>query len=353
MPESTLFNRIDVSVAKGIPFVFYRNPGEVMLTAMFQKDDRLVYNNNLSQEGFVFAPFDYRKGVIFFGNDFCRIYNFKYTPDAKHTEETKKYFRTPKDPVRKKHIALVQKGIEAIHKGTFSKVVLSRKEEILFPEESKAVIFKRLLNRYPDAFVYIWFHPQVGLWMGATPETLITVSYGRFKTMSLAGTRVFKGDLNVQWNEKERQEQQFVTDFILEGLDKEQLHVGKPFTKKAGSLLHICTEIRGNIRSGNDLVNLVDRLHPTPAICGLPKKESMEFILSHEGYNRSFYTGFLGMINTNDTGLFVNLRCMQLDLKEEGKAILYVGGGITVGSDPVQEWEETRAKTEVIKSVLY
>ena len=104
------------------------------------------------------------------------------------------------------------------------------------------------------------------------------------------------------------------------------------------------------------LAQLLNKLHPTPAVCGLPKETAKNFILEHEGYDRSFYTGFLGEINLNSGGeksanthLFVNLRCMELF---EDKAVLFVGGGITNDSNNEKEWEETVAKSSTMKAIL-
>ena len=104
----------------------------------------------------------------------------------------------------------------------------------------------------------------------------------------------------------------------------------------------------------NGLYSLVDLLHPTPAVCGLPKEAAKQFILENENYNRSYYTGFLGELNMglqnkNDSHLFVNLRCMEI---EKNEAYIYVGGGITKESNPEEEWEETVAKSNIMLKVL-
>jgi isochorismate synthase len=356
MQESVFFDRIDQSIAENIPFVFYRKPQEENVFAIFQNDNLLYTDVELSQKGFVFAAFDDKEKTIIFPSHRCKTYQFSYISKQKSIAKSKKRYPNKEKSLKEQHIQLVQKGIDAVRKGTFSKVVLSRKEDIIFPEESIKMIFKRLLDHYPEAFVYVWFHPVIGLWMGASPEILLKVTDGRFKTMALAGTQSFRGDMNVIWNKKEKQEQQFVTDYILSDLDKDQLIVSKPFTLKAGSLLHICTEIHGEISDKNNIKNLVKRLQPTPAICGLPREESKAFILQYENYDRSFYTGFLGELDpgqNQNTSLFVNLRCMQIDLKAKDKAVLYIGGGITIDSDPVKEWEETVVKSEIMKKVLY
>src|SRR5690606_9771511 len=217
---------------------------------------------------------------------------------------------------RDKHEELVQKGIDEIKQGKFIKVVLSRKEVVQTGNLGAMELFSRLLQKYPDAFVYLMHHPKVGTWLGATPEKLLEVERNRFKTMALAGTQKYNDTIDVKWGEKELEEQQIVTDTILDNLKDNVFNVKTtgPFTIRAGGLLHLKTDIAGEIISpkenpGRDaryrvsttnllnLKNLIAALHPTPAVCGLPKIEAREFILKNENYDREFYTGFLGEIN--------------------------------------------------------
>ncbi len=355
MSETEFFNQIDLLIKEESPFVFYRKPKEKEVVSVIQKDDALHLDPDLTEKGFVFFPFDLKDKKIIFPYDQCKIKVFSL--------DTKDVFINSLDlpekvnnSAKEKFISLIERGLEVINSGEISKVVLSRAEEVLFPEKKIGEIYKDLLNRYPGAFVYVWFHPGIGLWMGATPETLLTIRKGKFTTMALAGTRPFKDRADIVWGKKEKQEQQFVTDYILSELDREKLEVGRPYTLRAGSLQHICTDIKGEISKKNNLRNLVGSLHPTPAVCGLPGRESFEFILNNEDYKRSYYTGFLGEINTgpdNDTDLFVNLRCMKIDINMRNRATLYVGGGITSGSVPLKEWEETVEKSMIMKSVLF
>ncbi|WP_333780811.1 isochorismate synthase [Tenacibaculum pacificus] len=256
--------------------------------------------------------------------------------------------------MRKKHVELVKKGIKAIESGLFKKVILSRKEKVSLSNFNAIAVFKNLLANYHTAFTYIWFHPKVGMWLGATPETLVKIKDDNFKTMSLAGTQVFNGTTNVTWQPKEIEEQQFVTDYITDKLSKicNHLEKGTVQTSKAGNLLHLKTLISGKITTKN--ATLIKKLHPTPAVCGLPLEASKEFILKNEDYDRGYYTGFLGELNLkvenkNTSELFVNLRCMEI---KNNSAILFIGGGITKESNPKSEWQETVAKTSTMKNVL-
>jgi isochorismate synthase len=133
------------------------------------------------------------------------------------------------------------------------------------------------------------------------------------------------------------------------GIILKNFSVSDTYTIKAGSLLHLKADIKGEI-DGFELKSLLSTLHPTPAVCGLPKEAAKSFILANENYDRRYYTGFLGEINVDsETELFVNLRCVEID---GAIANIYVGGGITEESKPEKEWLETCQKTNTIKSVL-
>ena len=232
------------------------------------------------------------------------------------------------------------------------KIVLSRKEELKLTNFSISKTFEKLVYNYGNAFVYVWYHPKVGLWFGATPEQLVSIKLKTFSTVSLAGTQVYKDSLDVMWNKKELEEQQIVTNYIESNLNSlvDDLSISKPTTIKAGNLLPLKTVIKGLLNEKFDLKNLIDNLHPTPAVCGMPMNNAKEFILKNEDYKRQFYTGFLGELNIdNSSDLFVNLRCMKI---ENSIASLFIGGGITIDSIPENEWLETVEKSKVMKKVL-
>jgi len=162
----------------------------------------------------------------------------------------------------------------------------------------------------------------------------------------------FSNSKEVVWGTKEKEEQQFVVDSILEEFNQitKNITIGDTVTQKAGDLLHLKTPISGELNSAKGLNSLIDLLHPTPAVCGLPKQKAKEFILKNEDYDRKYYTGFLGEVKPKgNSQLFVNLRCMELN---ENQVSIYIGGGITAHSKPLKEWEETISKSEVMKRIL-
>jgi len=377
MTSNDFFKCIEAHFINHLPFVVYRKPNREQVSARLQKNSDLNFTKDFTENGFVFSPFDTAEKTILIPNDVSDIISTSYI--ASHIPPPLVINSIDKDQWGKKsdskelHINLIKKGIECINNSGLKKVVLSRKETVNLSESNPLSIFKNLLNHYKSAFVYCWYHPKVGLWLGATPETLIKIEGHRFSIMALAGTQDYKGSLDVVWKDKEQQEQQFVTDFIIDNLKPlvESFKVSELETVKAGNLIHLKTMISAHLKPEMSLKYIIEALHPTPAVCGLPKKAAKQFVEKNENYNREFYTGFLGELNCEttiaprsgkrnienrayaairkSTQLYVNLRCMQL---RKQKALIYVGGGITESSNPESEWQETVSKSLIIKSIL-
>lgn len=335
------------------PFVCFRKSKGTTLYAYLCQTDVLNYSSTFEDSGFLFAPFDDREKAIIFPRATSDIFKERITtlPSVEGNEWVEELLTTESE-----HKHLVSKGVDAIQRGLFSKVVLSRKEKVIPNTFDFLKVFESLLCSYDNAFTYVWYHPKVGMWLGATPERLVSLEKNTFRTMALAGTQAFLGDPDPGWGKKERDEHQYVVDYIVDqiqdptnGIILEAFRVSDTYTSKAGNLLHLKADIEGEIGDFN-LKDLLKTLHPTPAVCGLPKEAAKAFILANENYKRSFYTGFLGEINVNGlTELFVNLRCAEIGDKE---VFIYVGGGVTKDSDPNKEWVETIRKTQTIKNVL-
>jgi isochorismate synthase len=361
-------DQISAQFRKGLPFVAFRKPNEGDVKVIFQKDEELLYISDYTESGFVFAPFDGGGPAILIRKDLVFVEAFEL---AAKKHEGPIHRQLDKDSDKEFYLELINRAIHKIDSGSIKKVVLSRSIEM---ETSKTplVMFKELLNQYVSAFCYIWFHPKIGLWLGATPEIFLETENNTFKTMSLAGTQLYRAGEAPIWKEKELEEQGMVTQFIRDALkDKvSSLKVSEAMSTRAGNLWHIKTSVSGNMKSSS-LQEIIEALHPTPAVCGLPKNKAKAFILDNESYERQFYTGFLGELNykedmsrpssrrnrenrayrtiKNKTALFVNLRCMQL----LGNTVrVYVGGGITSRSVPEKEWQETEDKSGTMLNIV-
>ncbi len=255
----------------------------------------------------------------------------------------------------------VSKAVQAIQAGEFYKVVPARTKRIPLSESFNLVkAYLTLCEKYPNAFVSLVSLPGIGTWLGASPEVLIRVDKDDyFHTMALAGTQVVQGEnplKEVAWTQKEIEEQALVSRYIINCFKQIRLReyeeVG-PKTIIAGHLMHLRTDYRVNMKATNFPqlgTVMLSLLHPTSAICGMPKQPAMDFLAAHESFSRSFFSGFLGPVNIQEeTQLFVNLRCAQL-LDEE--AVLYAGAGVTEDSDPEKEWIETEMKCKIMQAVL-
>nr|WP_315151316.1 chorismate-binding protein [uncultured Flavobacterium sp.] len=351
---SDFFEKVIQQQQQNLPFVLYCKPNSDTIIGMFQQNDTLFDVVDFTEKGFVFASFDGNSVHLIPENESEIIGVIREKGEAEALGK-RQGFSNESGKIDFERI--VTKGIQAINNQEFKKVVLSRKEIIELENFDLTVTFKKLVQLYPSTFVYCFYHPKVGLWMGATPEQLVKGNVNVFETMALAGTQKDYGSDEIVWEKKEREEQQYVTDYIVEQLREVTLEISvtEPHSVKAGSIWHLKTDIWGVLNTGFSLKQVINLLHPTPAVCGLPKEVSKAFILENENYDRAFYTGFLGELNTSfavdsvSSNLFVNLRCMEI---RDSQAYLYMGCGITKDSIPENEWMESVNKSMTMKRVF-
>jgi isochorismate synthase len=274
-----------------------------------------------------------------------------------YSSEEKKTSSEAKD-----FIELVNKSIDRIEQGFFEKVVPSRSKQIQLPDSFDEIkLFLKLAVKYPHAMVSLVSSPETGTWLGATPELLVSTDKNmHFKTVAVAGTQRVSSDVDmrsVAWTQKDIEEQALVCRYIISCFKKIRLREYEehgPKTVNAGNLLHLKTEYEVDMvatnfpQLGSTMLKL---LHPTSAVCGMPLQNALDFLLQNEGYDREFYSGYLGPVNIDsESNLYVNLRCMQL--LEGKKAILYAGAGVTKESIPEKEWEETEIKMSTLLNAI-
>lgn len=185
--------------------------------------------------------------------------------------------------------------------------------------------------------------PQTGTWIMATPEILLEQQKSLLRTMALAGTMPFSEGFP-EWSEKNKHEQNIVERYIENIISPfcDKIIKDGPQTVRAGNLMHLRTDFRFHLKSEVSTAELLAKLHPTPAVCGLPKDEAKEFIIKNESIDRKYYSGFAGPLNLNgETHLYVSLRCMNI---VDNQYIVYAGGGIMNESVVEEEWKETELK---------
>ncbi len=352
---------IEQILTKNLPFAVYRLPGDNL--PYYLAGTCPAYEFSLGtldeQKGFVVAPFDSYKSRKAFLIEPDLTAHLPHEIERlrrllKPFPEKKPFFCHEKNPVtgKQEYIKQIRALQQRMQEEQVQKVVLSRVVESPLPGNFDFDTFFRLLQEsYPRAFVYLFYLPGQGLWAGATPETFLSRRADRVETMALAGTQKQPAG---PWGEKEKEEQAFVEKFVeeqIQTLGISEYDKGAVETVKAGKVAHLCTRFGLPAQSLKGKTGrLAALLHPTPAVCGLPKESAWHLIAETEHHRRHFYTGFLGPWQTqNHDHLFVNLRCAAFTRE---KITLYTGGGITAASTPEKEWQETKDKSSTLLAVV-
>lgn len=367
MCNDTLLSNLKKVTTGEDSYAIWRTPGEDCLHFLSGRSYSVGSFEELGkQRGYVVAPFSIGQGckpVVIEPDKFFTFQVPRGTAYQKPQNEEREF---KGDNKRELTEAVAESLIHseyaerfnlfhnAIKLGRFDKLVLSRKKQISLPDNFSAFgAFLTASRLYNDSYVYMCKTPHTGLWIGATPEILLSGSGNSFTTVALAGTKVFDDNLNIcNWDLKNRSEQGCVVDYlrnIVSDIDPTFNEHG-PFPAKAGKLMHLKTVFNFTAHKDYGLCDLLERIHPTPAVCGFPKDCALSFILENEGYDREYYSGFVGKINMEkEVELYVNLRCMKI----EGKSVvLYAGGGIVESSNAREEWAETERKMETMSDTI-
>jgi isochorismate synthase len=330
-------------------FLMVKKPGATQIQTFQINSTPIAVNNPseyLDKSGFVFFPFDntHSQGYFFSDLEPCNL-------DVEIGDNTgENLFSTEK----KDYLSYLNQAKEIIQSGEVSKIVLSKISVVSDYKLANLVAqFKANAIHHVNQFAYFIHCENKFTWFGATPEKLITYHHSENKgeTVALAGTR--KKEEKQPWGEKEKEEHAFVMSYIqdvLEGVDGVTFELSPIETVQVSAVEHLKATFSFSLKDKISLPILIDKLHPTPAVCGTPKDLALEYIRKLEPHDRKYYTGYLGFFNFEDqTDIFVNLRCAEY---RNNSVIIYTGGGITKDSNPEAEWEETELKKSTILSLI-
>ncbi|HVI49202.1 MAG TPA: chorismate-binding protein [Chitinophaga sp.] len=346
----------NVTVAEDLPVFIWRTPGETVCNIMIpfrppQSYDTIDFSHLIP--GFVVQPFIGE--LLFYEADVSSSFGIPDAP-AQQPAGRKMIEILENAEDRDTFLSNVKKTVSAIKEDVFHKAVLSRTIKIKLPANFQAVdLFEKMCRQYPNTFAYSFYLPgSKEIWVGASPETLISVKENRLYATAMAGTKPAEDD--TAWTNKEYVEHSIVGEFIekcfLQAGCKQYTITG-PITAYFGHLKHLQTHFCAALENGelNVLATaMVKLMHPTPAVCGMPSPEAKQFILNTEPHQRDLYTGFIGPVNVAArTDLFVNIRCMRIN---GNIGTLFVGCGITAASDPEMELAESDIKSHAILNLL-
>lgn len=356
MTEQHNYRVLDALIKQDACFAIFRLPNETVPQFVMQTSGSPSLLEDIEelngQKGFVIAPFRISKSspALVIRPDRATLPEV----DTSNREEQEEELHSGKNKNKSKddYSRLFDRFFKPLTNGEFKKLVLSRsktvdRETTFSPGHS----FYNAVGKYPHSYVYLFHTPQTGTWMGSTPEILLTGTKDEWHTVALAGTR-YPHSGKVTWDDKNLREQHLVTSYLLKQLSSFHItpEINGPYTIKAGNLAHLRTDFSFHLPDTSKPGTLLKALHPTPAVSGLPKDEAYRFIQDNEEQDRRYYTGFLGMLNTEETThIYVNLRCMHI---EKNSLTLFAGSGLLASSSLDEEWEETEHKLEVMLNII-
>ena len=347
-------------------YAIYRLPHEDHATLIRQTEGNPVELHSLTElngkQGFVVAPFEVKANqpiLVIQGEvstlplDTARC----HLDQAKRVERSLDYARDDNPSgYYKIDFANYHSQLEA---DNFRKIVLARCADEKMGEKVEPMdLFYRACEMYPRMFIALVETEKSGCWLTATPEILLDGKGNDWRTIALAGTMKLEGEQldgegeTLTWSTKNIQEQRIVATYITECLEQftGNFREEGPRTVRAANLVHLRSDFTFKLEDNNHIGDILNTLHPTPAVCGLPKREAFQFIVKNEHSPRRSYSGFMGPLGATETHLYVSLRCMNID---GDTCHLYAGGGLLKDSVEEQEWLETEAKMETMRRLLY
>lgn len=258
--------------------------------------------------------------------------------------------------------AAVTASLEAIRGGSISKAVLARTLDVeAEPTTDPAEVVRHLWDANRGSHVFL-FEPAPGsAIVGAAPETVATLRDGVFHATAVAGS-IRRGDspreqaelaAKLLASDKDRAEQRIALDDMVARLDTVAHRIRtdpQPHVLTLARIQHLETEIRASVPAGVNVLDLLRLLHPTPAVCGLPRDSALDFLGREEPFERGWYAGPVGWFDGEGNGVFAP--ALRTGISTGSGWRLYAGAGIVEGSDPALEWEETGIKFEPMLGAL-
>lgn len=351
------FQQIDTLIGKGKSFALYRLPKKDEIVCVMQENGSATLLYDLEElngrRGFVIAPFHITEETPLILISPERVERAVST--SINNISPFSFILENQEERKAGYAARFDAFFRAVKKKRFRKLVLSRSMDIVREKNFSPVrTFLTACRTFPDSYVFLVNTPGSGTWLGSTPEMLLCGKQHSWSTVAIAGTQPMRarGELPEKWNRKNRAEQQLVADYIRSQLKTFGVNpvMQKPYTVQAGNVAHLRSDCNFELPDYSRMGSLLKSLHPTPAVSGLPKEESIRFILDNEGYDRRYYTGFVGMFDPEAVStLYVNLRCMRIG---NTALTLYAGGGLLPASVLDDEWQETENKLQSMLTLL-
>lgn len=272
------------------------------------------------------------------------------TSSAKHSpNKIVSEINIPNNKSYKKKFEIIMQEID---KGSTNKIVLSRMKELTMKSRINVVSQMRFLRKnYSSCLNFLLNYPDLGTFVGSTPETLIKYKNNLLQADALAGTGIkdggsYHGSINEPVDsDKNNEEHRIVLDYIVKKLNplcSSIRYSNRPSILRLKNVDHLLSKVEGVTKCPLHVLELVNTIHPTPATSGNPLDSSLEVISRVEDHCRGWYAGPIGWFDKNGWGeANVALRSCLI---KNNKAFLFSGSGIVNKSEVIKEWEETELK---------
>lgn len=260
---------------------------------------------------------------------------------------------------RRDWLQRVQEALESIETGPLEKVVVAGRRTATFDAAiDPDVLAARLASAYPGCYRFLAAPSSDRAFVGAPPERLLKLSGRTLETEALAGSaprgRTEADDARHRTHlcerEVEGREHGLVVDAIVDRLGDHAVSIGERHVRRLATVQHLRTPITATLEEGAHVLELVEVLHPTPAVGGVPRDSALEMIDALESFDRGWYAAPVGWFDAAGDGEFaVGIRSGLVDGQD---LHLFAGNGIVTGSEPTAEWDELELKFEAVLEVL-
>jgi len=247
----------------------------------------------------------------------------------------------------------VETVVDRIDRGDLRKVVLAQSLIATLNRPTVAGdILARLADPYPDCYRFLFEPHRGGTFFGATPERLVTVMGDSVETEALAGS-IGRGDTateddrlaeQLQRSAKNTHEHALVVETIRDQLRERttEIQTGERTVRRLATVQHLRTPVRATLGRDEHVLSLVEALHPTPAVGGLPPDEALQTIRDTETFDRGWYAAPVGWLDADGNGTFTV--AIRSGIASDHTVTMFAGAGIVPDSDADREWDELQLK---------
>jgi menaquinone-specific isochorismate synthase len=265
---------------------------------------------------------------------------------------------------REQWALMVTLATQAVADGDLAKVVLARAAEVRRRQPLNPLSLLMCLGSdYANSYRFLFEPVRDHFFLGATPELLVSLRDDFFQSMALAGS-IGRGDTPAEdavladqllTSAKDRHEHALVSDAVrarLEPISAEVSVLANPTVLTLRNIQHLLTPVEGRLvdRTQTDVLALVELLHPTPALGGVPVDRALAFLAAAEPVPRGWYAAPIGWLDRNLDGAFAV--AIRSAVCQHERAWLYAGAGIVRDSEPQREWDETELKFKTMLNVI-